>query len=251
MFYVIQQNLFREYGFKALIHHLEKNGLGYEIVKYIPFSNELQVKTERKDVFFFGSINGGKVAEKYGWNPGHLINENFTFEVYVEKYGDNLLNHPSFICTARESQEGIIEFADEFFARPVTDTKEFTGDVFSKDGWLDYIKDNDIVSDLKVLFSSPKNIQQEIRCWIVNSEPITISQYKIGKRANYLNMDNNEEAILFARQMAKIYSPAKAYCLDICLHDDEYKIVEIGCINHCGFYDANMSKIIQALENSF
>lgn len=55
----------------------------------------------------------------------------------------------------------------------------------------------------------------------------------------------------YARDMARIYCPAKAFVLDICLYQDEYKIVEINCINCSGFYDADMSKLIQALENTF
>jgi hypothetical protein len=150
------------------------------------------------------------------------------------------------------AKDTLIEsFGSNFFARPVGDGKEFTGEIFTPESWKDWVRDNGEITDLKVCIASPKTIQQEIRCWIIDGEPVTISQYRIGKRANYLNMDNNEEATLFARQMAKIFSPARAYCLDICLHEDEYKIVEIGCINHCGFYDANMSKLIQGLEKAY
>jgi len=95
------------------------------------------------------------------------------------------------------------------------------------------------------------NIQQEIRCWIVDGKPVTISQYKIGSRVVYQNHDNNEEAWIFAKDMCKIYCPAKAFVLDICLYQDEYKVVEINCINCSGFYDGDMSKLIQALENTF
>jgi hypothetical protein len=78
-----------------------------------------------------------------------------------------------------------------------------------------------------------------------------MSQYKIGTRVNYVNMDRNEEAYIFARNMAKLYSPARAFVLDICLHDDDYKVVEINCMNCSGFYDLDMSKLIQSLENAF
>lgn len=257
MYYVIQENLFREYGFKALKEHLERYRLGYEIVRFVPFSNELNVKTDRKDVFFFGSINGGKIGESYGWNPGHLINENFTFEKYLPMYGENLLSSDGCIISVRD--EIPERYGNIFFARPAEDTKQFTGEVFTKaiwEAWMVDLNDSNMMQGVsestKVFVSSPKSpIQQEIRCWIVDGEPVTISQYKIGNRVNYLNMDNNEEALIFARKMSKIFSPAKAFCLDICLYEDEYRIVELGCINHCGFYDANMSKIIQAIEQLY
>lgn len=246
MYYVIQENLFREYGFKALIAHLEKQNLGYEIVKYIPFSGELDAKTDRKDVFFFGSSNAGMVAkEKYDWKPGHFINENFTFEKYLPAYGKNLLNGEGRIVPSTHEFPHNIRL----FVRPVDDGKDFTGELFTGLDWKEYIEGNEQMEGKKILIATPKLIQQEIRCWMIDGEPVTISQYKIGSRVNYLNMDHNDEAIIFARQMAKIYQPARAFCLDICLYEDEYKIVELGCINHCGFYDANMGKLIDALEN--
>jgi hypothetical protein len=252
MHYVIQHNLFKEYGFKSLIEHLDRNELSYDIVRYIPFSKQLldtrgewQVyETERKDVFFFGYANAGEAIKPYNWKPGHLLNENFTFEKYLLMYGKFLLNSDGAIITHSSM------VLNETFIRPLDDGKAFTGEVFRWDAWRNYIKDNEAFDDDSRFFAaSPKNpIQQEIRCWMVGGKAVTISQYKIGSRVNYLNMDNNEEAILFAEKMAKIYSPAEAFCLDICLYEDEYRIVEIGCINHCGFYDANMSKLIQALE---
>jgi hypothetical protein len=142
----------------------------------------------------------------------------------------------------------LLEYGD-YFIRPTTDTKEFTGQVFKSTDWEEYIKDNKEVERLKVFVASPKYIQQEIRCWIVDNKLVTSSQYKIGNRVNYLNMDNNEEVNIFVKQMIKLYTPARAFVMDICLHNDDYKIVELGCINHCGFYDADMSKLLQSLEN--
>lgn len=57
----------------------------------------------------------------------------------------------------------------------------------------------------------------------------------------------------FCEEMIKIYQLADAFVIDICevLIDGErrYKIVEAGCINSAGFYQANMQKLIDALEN--
>jgi len=269
MYYVIQENLFREYGFKALKEHLDKlklfkanqdmlpgekfTDVDYEIVKYIPFSEQLEVKTNRKDVFFFGSSNAGMVGKrKYDWKPGHFINDNFTMEKYLPAYRENMLNSDADIYSIKDwVTEARNIAANEFFARPLGDGKEFTGQVFTLGAWEDYTKGNTVLTpEVKIMFAPIKHTQQEIRCWMVNGEPVTISQYKIGSRGNYLNMDHNQEAILFAKQMAKIYQPAAAFCLDICLYQDEYKIVELGCINHCGFYDANMGKLIDSLETA-
>jgi hypothetical protein len=49
---------------------LEKYGLPYEIVKVLPFIEEFNFQTDRKDVFCFGSVKMSRVAKKYGWYPG-------------------------------------------------------------------------------------------------------------------------------------------------------------------------------------
>jgi hypothetical protein len=172
----------------------------------------------------------------------------------MEKYGENMLN----------SDAKIKEFSHihsthfPYFIRPTRDTKIFESKVYFFEEWNGYVDEtitsnsfDKIAAETKIMYSTPKTLQQEIRCWIVDGEPVTMSQYKIGRRVNMLNMDNNEEAYIFAKKMAAIFSPSRAFVLDICLHEDEYKIVEINCINMSGFYDANMSKLIQSLEKAF
>jgi hypothetical protein len=257
MYYVIQENLFKEYHFNTLREYLERYKLGYEVVKYVPFVHEIQHKTDRKDVWCFGSVNMAFAAKKYNWSPGSMYNENHDVNVYGKHYGDNMLNSDGIILKVGEPLPESLPYA--FFARPTHDTKSFSGQCFTKDSWKEWIdkvvQDEEVFrllsKETEIVVAPLKTIQQEIRCWIVNGKPVTISQYKIGSRVNYLNMDHNEEAVIFATQMAKLYCPADAFVLDICLYNDDYKVVEINCINCSGFYDGNMSKLIQALEAKF
>ena len=259
MFYVIQENLFREHHFTTLTNHLYRHGLEYEIVKYIPFVQKLPVLTTRKDVWFFGSINGGKVSEPYGWNPGIIFNENFNFDVYLKQYGDYLLNSDAKI----QEVDYVPNWLEgEKFIRPTHDTKSFESNLYTSGQWNKYIEELQEVGgsftmmklreETKMLYASPKpDIQQEIRCWVVDGKVVTTSQYRIGRRISMQNMDNNEEVYIFCKDMLKIYQPAKAFVIDICLYNNDWRIMELGCINHCGFYDADMSKLIQSLENTF
>lgn len=66
MYYVIQENLFKEKHYSMLIEMMEKFGFDYEIVKFIPFIHEVEFKTDRKDVFCFGAVKMAHVANKYG-----------------------------------------------------------------------------------------------------------------------------------------------------------------------------------------
>ena len=255
MYYVIQENVYKEYHYQTLIDYLKKYKLEYEIVPWRPFDpNPVAVKTDRKDVWFWGSIDTGIELQRQGWYPGIMYNEKHDFHKYNEYYGKNMLNSDAFIQTVGP----LLDWGPPMFIRPTRDTKIFTSKVYYMDEWNNYINGIDdeslvqIQEKTKMVVSTPKHfIQQEIRCWIVDAEPVTISQYKIGNRVNMLNMDNNQEAQIFARDMAKLFCPSRVFVLDICLYQDEYKIVEINCANMSGFYDIDMSKLIQKLEETF
>lgn len=255
MFYVLQENVYKEHHWNTLKDYLERYNLEYEIVPWRPFIGKVEVKTKRKDVWFWGSIDTGIELQDHGWYPGIMYSYRHDFELYKARYGGNMLNSDAVFQNFGYIEN---EWLD-FFVRPTRDTKIFTAKVYDKKEWNDYVRETidsgslaEIRKKTRMMVCSPKaGIQQEIRCWIVDGEPVTMSQYKIGRRVNMLNMDNNQEAYIFAKNMAKIFSPSRVYVLDICLYQDEYKIVEINCANMSGFYDISMSKLIQSLENAF
>lgn len=254
MFYIIQENLFREEGHEKLINCIEKFNLDYELVKVIPFVEEVEFKTDRKDVFVFGSLKLARLSKKYQWNPGALVTENHDYEVYSKYYKENLLNYDS----------RIVKFGDDFewkydqhFIRPCLDSKVFTGKVFNRDEWPEFKRrslDPGIVTtlteDTMIQVAIPKKITQEVRCWVINGKIVTQSTYR---RGSFLAYDNvvDQDAIDFAQKMVDIFQLAKAFVIDVCLTPTGWKIVECGSVSCAGFYDADMQKIVMALENSF
>ena len=243
MYYVIQENLFKETNFNILIDILERHKLEYEVIKWRPFADEIELQTDRKDIVCFGGVSLIKMAMKYGWQPGVFFNEFHDMEVYMKAYGDHMLNSDG-VCI--DHTQSLPEFLDEyFFARPTKDTKLFSGGIFTRDTWKDW---SEGLEPARIFVANTKPIEKEIRCWIVDGKVVTISLYKLGKKGFQQDYDHEQEAIDFAQKMVDIYAPSRAFVLDICLSEGEYKIVEINCINSAGFYDANMSKLIQAIE---
>lgn len=255
MYYLIQENLFKETNFHILIDILDRHKLPYEIIEYRPFSDEVKFFTDRKDVFVFGSVSMTNASLKYDWNPGVFYNDNHDMEIYMKKYGEHMLNSDGACINYAEKLPEYLPYT--FFARPTRDTKVFSGSLFTTDSWNEWVNTtvaSDVVKNItdetRIFVASLKSfIQKEIRCWVVDDKVVTISQYKIGDRVIQQNYDHEQEAIDFAQQMVDIYSPSRAFVLDICLYKDQYKVVEINCINCAGFYDANMFKLIEALEN--
>lgn len=256
MYYIIQENLFKEHHYQTLIDTMGKFGFDYEIVKFVPFVRDIEFKTERKDVFCFGSVSMASAAKKYGWKPGSMLNDNHDFNIYAEKYGmGNMLNGDGFIINLFDE---LPVDADEFFARPTADSKVFSGQIFSKEAWLDYVGNYDKLEtsnvgreNISVLISPLKRIQQEVRCWVVGGKVVTASRYKLGSRVSYANYDDESFFVDFAQRMVDNYQVAEAFVIDVCLVNDELKIVEVNNINSAGFYDCNMVKLITAIEDYF
>ena len=255
MYYIIQENLFQEKHYDNLIDAMKKYDLQHQLVKIVPFTRDILFEPiETKNAFCFGAVKMAHIASDYGWNPGSFYNENHDYRVYAPHYKENMLNYNSMIC----------KFGDEFvppgylfFARPCEDTKTFTGQVFTKESWDEFVKWNltngyttSLNKDTAIQISSIKEIQREIRSWIVKGELVTASQYRIGRRTVY--QECTEPYILdYIREMVKIYQPAEAFVLDVAMIEDKMKIVELGCINCAGFYEANIPKLIGKLEDAF
>jgi hypothetical protein len=254
MYYIIQENLFREEGHEKLISCLERFNIPYELVKVIPFVDEVEFKTDRKDVFVFGSLKLARISKQYGWNPGAIITENHDYEVYSKYYKDYLLNYDSRIFEFNEDFEWIY---DQHFIRPCLDNKVFTGKVFNQEDWPEFRErmltnghTTSLTKHTKIQVAVPKKLTQEIRFWVVGGKIITQSTYR---RGSFLFYDSNvdPDAIEFANQMINIFQLAKAFVIDIGLTPDGWKIIECGSVSCAGFYDADMQKLIMSLEERF
>lgn len=272
MFYVIQENLFKETHYDLLLKLMERHKFEYEIVKFLPFVDDIYewydpetvpkgfqptpYRINKEKVFCFGAVAMATAAKNLGWRPGSQLNDNHDFNAYAPMYGlENMLNGDGHIINFTDP---LPEGYEEFFARPTKDSKVFAGQIFTKEAWENYTKIcnesdtvNIITEETQVLVSPLKNIQQEIRCWVVGGKVITASRYKLGHRVSYMNYDDEIFFTTFAQEMVNKYQPADAFVLDVCLTDDGLKIVEVNNINSAGFYHCNMEKLIEALENFF
>jgi hypothetical protein len=254
MYYIVQQNLFREEGHAKLINCLERFEIPYELIDIKPFIEEIEFKTDRTDVFCFGSLKMARLSKQYGWNPGALITENHDYEVYSKYYKENLLNYDSRIFKVSEDFEWT---RDEYFIRPCLDSKVFTGKIFSKFDWentqhglLNSGHITSLTPDTLIQVATYKNITQEVRCWVVDGKIVTQSTYRRGSFLYYSEIVD-QDAIDFAQSMVDIFQLAKCFVIDVGLTPNGWKIIECGSISCAGFYDANMQTLIMALEDAY
>ena len=255
MYYIVQENVFREHNYNLIFDTLTKLGLEFEVITCLPNSDSFDVKTNRKDVFTFGSIRMAKLAAEKDWFPGSFFGGNHDYSVYSKFYKENLLNYD---CIIKEFLDPIEwSYNETKFIRPCKDSKLFNGQLFTKTKWEDLIeqrKQNANYTKLNepqlIQIGKPKTIYKEARIWIVGGKIVTSSYYRFGQYVAYEeNVD--PEGLEFAQKMVDLYQVAECFVMDICLTPDGWFVVEINCINCSGFYKGDLQKLVMALENLY
>lgn len=272
MHYLIQHNLFRDNHQERLLETLVKYNLPFTLVKIFPFINKIVdvndvpttpyevtelpdlLVSDPNNVFVFGGVKMARIAHLNNWKPGSMFNENHDYSVYSQHYKENLLNCDSIV---QPISKQIDWDRLEYFIRPTQDSKSFTGKVFNKIEWEEFIENqlhnyrSESFNEATLIqIAIPKLIYKEYRFWVVNGEIVTGSSYPVNFNIDYID-PIEDSAVEFAQRMVDTFQIAKAFVIDVCLTDNGWKIVELNCINHAGFYKSNIGKIIESLENYF
>jgi hypothetical protein len=253
MFYVIQENVFREENYNKIFDVMKRLKLPYEILRIDVNGDMTKLITKRKDVFVFGSVRAARLSCDMDWEPGSFYGKNHDFYIYKNYYKHHLLNWDSKL---QDILDPIDWLPNEYrFIRPTKDSKVFNGKLYTKIKWQDTVKMVEekyfgVIPPVTIQVAWPRKIYKEARIWIVNGKVVTSSYYKFNDNVVY--SENVEpEGLEFAQSMVDIYQVAPAFVMDICLTPDGWKIVEINCINCSGFYQGDLQKIVIALEELY
>jgi hypothetical protein len=248
MFWVLQKSLFNEPAFAGLLRQLERQGEPYAVVdikqgKMIP-----EPDVPEGPVMALGAIAMGKIAQERGWIPGRF-DENLDCQTWKQHYGSMMFNDDMTI----EELDRVAPRAGKFFARPAVDSKSFTGCVVDWEGF-EALRDRQRSMgtfgmrgvDL-VACASVKKIFAEYRFFVVDGDVITGSLYKRGNSVYY---SDQVEAGAWeaARAAVALWTPNRAFALDVAQGADGFKVLEINAINSAGFYALDMGKFVAAIS---
>lgn len=268
MFWIVQENIYNEHGHNDILEALEKKDIKHAEVKVVPFFDKLlpayfdshnyegsvddideEFIDESGHIMVLGSISLANIAKERGWHPGNFLNENFHYNNWKKNFGEHLLNY--------DSQMGLFHSIepkwDTFFIRPCKDTKDFDGAVFTKEEftkWRNKELSNSGVCEFEnseVVISPTKHIYAEYRFFVVDGKLITGSQYKKDFKL-HPSSDIDSTVLEFAQNMIDLWHPARAFVIDIAKTDNGLKVIEINNFNSAGFYQSDVSKIIDAIE---
>jgi hypothetical protein len=252
--WILQNNIYSEEGWDALVGALERLGITYSTHKCVPFAGTLEPEANPPEgrVIVMGSYTLANHAYDRGWTPGAWLG-NLDFRTQRRHWGIHMLNVDAVIATV----ELLNEVWGRRFIRPVHDTKSFTGQVFDHATWAEFrtgvMNTFDAINigpETLVMVCSPKEIYSETRCWIVDGKVVTCSGYKVGTIKRYTAPELVDAHITrFAQEMAEKWSPNRAYVMDVCETPAGLRIVEVNNLNSAGFYKADMNRLVQALES--
>ena len=253
MHHIIQENCFNEKSYDKFIDIFKRNNISHEIIRVKPFVDDIDFNYKGKDVMVWGAIKLARIGKKYDWYPSSFMNEKHDYDYYSKYLGKHLFNADSKIYKYSEIKN--VDLPETFFARPTKDSKSFSGAVFYKEDFLTtmgVMERNDWVKeDFNIQIADVKKVHLETRFWVVKGKVITGSTYKVGSSFVTEEILNDSPIWKFAENMLDLVNIADAFVIDICHSDDGFSVMELGCINCAGFYDANMSKVVQEIEKEF
>lgn len=209
-------------------------------------------------VVVFGYYSAQAFARDRGYKPGVFELAPYVLEEAWQPY---LLNPRAAATIVKVSDIGECVSHDErrYFVRPVEDSKTMSGTVLTgtelraKAAAVMELPPERLVAgrlapDTELLLSTPTTIQKEWRVWVVAGEVVTWSLYKMAGQM-VVRQEIDEDALEFVRSMIEVnpgYS--EAYVIDVCRAEDGLRIIETNCINASGYYDADLQKLIGAIE---
>lgn len=243
--WVLQRGVLREANLSRLIETLQRAGSPFDVVTVDRAGHLRPDVNPSGPVIVSGAGRMASIARQKDWRPGSFLNENFTYGVWVEAIGTDLLNPTATVCFLHE-----LDLDERKFVRPVEDSKVFDGGVFGPED-LRSLRDSTVeLTDCLVAVSPVRELYREYRLFVVDGEVVTGSLYRQAGQP-LQSPDVDPDAIQFANAVIARWRPADAFVVDLGLTPDGYRVVEFNNINACGFYAADVSRYVEAIESAF
>lgn len=243
-----------------LIRSLEELGCEYSLVKKIPFCSDIVDqngnildKSVTRNSFVIGPSSMKEFSDKHDLKIGYI--RGMDYSELIELLGRDVLNHDVSLMRIKDIIDSN-ELEGNYFVRPNEDSKIFSGQVVSsssiKDYCAKYLKHGDsnlFNEDTVLCIGSVKEILSEWRVLLVGGKFVTSSLYRRGG----LTKIEESSPISLINYVNEISGKAglETTCLDIASTPYGWRVIETNSISGCGFYDCDMNKFVNAMENYY
>lgn len=255
--WIVQNNLGSTGNYEAMQSHAQASNIPFLGVKIRPFTDDVPEDNTSGPVVVYGSCGMIRAARKTALARGIFDNdEGFKFKALKEGYRGALLNHDAVVWSVKDfCSQWRGGHSTKLFVRGNDDDKHIIGHVTTQTAFREDIVNRPTISpDYEIVISKYREIYREFRCWCVDGQIVAASPYGGGgnKLDNYywLSKATLGDAIGFAAEAVKVYQPHKIFVIDVCDSEDGLAIVELNGFNSAGFYEANIPKIMDAVNKS-
>jgi len=246
-----------------LIEEVSKQCPDFKVVdKYCGNDIDLSFFSPDDCVVFYGTIFLGNFLKRYStWIPGVIYNNiNFECLTYYSHFGKYLLNQDYLMIPLSELYRRKEEIYNKFsidnnvFIRPNSGNKTFCGGIYpynSLSSEFGNIKELGSlpIDRILVIVSSPKLIEKEWRVVVVDRNIVSYSLYKKYNEVIEEKCCEDGAIRLVNNIIKEKWQPDKAYSIDICLSNGEYKLLEINSFSHSGFYACDAKRIVKEVSD--
>jgi len=245
--WAVQTNLGKQYS-EDLKNACKSLGHEFRPFMIIPFCDGIPNIDTNKPTIFYGATRWiDNIYQNNIWKPGVFFNPKSVYGVWSKKYGDYALNSNARHTTLNKLGEENHQPNDLMFIRPVSDQKEFAGDVMAFGDikqWSKKVVSDDIdLGSVPIIVAPPVGIAHEWRLFIVDGKVSSGSHYREYHKSK-VSSEVPIEVIKFAEERSKDYSPEPVFVIDVGESGGNLYVIEIGCFNSAGFYDADVEKIV-------
>jgi hypothetical protein len=243
----------------ALAEMLDRMGIAYSVHgKLREVAVPEPVIDDPNRVIVFGYYSAQAFVRKRGYLPGTFELRPYVLEQAWQPYLLNPRNAATFV-KVRDVADRVSADGRRYFVRPVEDSKTMSGMVLTgteirdkaaavMDLAPEQLVPGKLEPDTELLLSMPVTIQKEWRVWVVSGAVVTWSLYKMAGQM-VVRPEIDQDALDFVRAMVEINPDySDAYVIDVCRTEEGLRIIETNCINVSGFYDADLQRLINAIE---
>jgi len=265
--WIFEKNMFEEYE-QQLVDAIKNSGHKCNLLDrdFINFNLD-KFKNRYKDddcVIFYGSLNFGQRL----WRDTNFILgvfltiKNYECYRYYSYYGDKMVNSQYILLGLNDVKRMSKMFFDKFncdnlFIRPSNGYKTFTGQLLPKENFeyeFDiFIKTQFVDIDQLVLIAPEQNVREENRFIIISENGVNRiidgNKYMVDRELVSERVVD-EEAWKYCEGVVNNYTPDKAFTIDIAKMDDgTYKVLEIGSFCCAGWYNMDLDKVVEEINN--
>lgn len=226
---------------------MRDNKHDYSVLDFETFKDLKEIS--KSNTFFFSTIGDCSYLQTMQYGAVSL------YDISIDKYlaflKEKFINFNGYFKQTCQLDTSDINK----FCRSNSSYKHWAGQIIKDEIDLNFVKQQ-VQQDILLYLAPVKYISNEMRLWMIDGKCVEITEYPTWScdGIEYVYPDfkfTKEDYIKFAENIAEDWEPNDMYVMDIGISYGKMYVIEYNSFSTCGFYNANVSKIVKALKEKY